>query len=173
MGIGCETSIIAPPRVATAAEGGDSRTRQVYFAPSTHTWRFGEAMPDRFNTPWRELATALYGQPSEGKIYGTMDLDLTETLAFMRDYRATTGVPLTITHVMTAILGRVLAHDVPELNCFVRTSPRQSRSARSKSVLSCAMVRWLRGRSFPSPARSTIVSSTGHRRGSWRMACAA
>lgn len=76
-------------------------------------------MADRYNTAWRELATALYAPPAEGKIYGTLDLDVGEALRFLEARRAE-GVPLTITHLMVAALGRALAEDVPELNCFVR-----------------------------------------------------
>jgi pyruvate dehydrogenase E2 component (dihydrolipoamide acetyltransferase) len=76
-------------------------------------------MRDQFNTPWRELATAIYAPPSEGKIYGTIEIDVTEALEFIQRQREA-GVPLTLTHLMTAALSHALAYDVPELNCFVR-----------------------------------------------------
>lgn len=76
-------------------------------------------MRDRYNTPWRELATALYAPPAEGKIYGSIEVDVTEALAFIARQREA-GVPLTLTHLVTAALARALAYDVPELNCYVR-----------------------------------------------------
>jgi pyruvate/2-oxoglutarate dehydrogenase complex dihydrolipoamide acyltransferase (E2) component len=76
-------------------------------------------MRDRYNTPWRELATALYAPPAEGKIYGSIEVDVTEALRFIDRQRAA-GIPLTLTHLMTATLSRALAYDVPEINCFVR-----------------------------------------------------
>lgn len=76
-------------------------------------------MSGRDTSAWRELATAIYAPPSEGKIYGTLDLDATEALRFIELSKAQ-GLGLTVTHLMTAALGRALAHDVPELNCFVR-----------------------------------------------------
>jgi pyruvate/2-oxoglutarate dehydrogenase complex dihydrolipoamide acyltransferase (E2) component len=74
---------------------------------------------DRYNTPWRELATALYAPPAEGKIYGTIEVDVTEALDFI-DRQRKGGVPLTLTHLMTAALSHALAYDVPEINCFIR-----------------------------------------------------
>ena len=76
-------------------------------------------MRDRYNTPWRELAIALYAPPAEGKIYGTIEIDVTEALRFIDRQRAA-GVPLTLTHLMTAALAYALTYDVPELNCFIR-----------------------------------------------------
>lgn len=74
---------------------------------------------DRFNSPWRVLATALYAPPSEGRIYGTLELDARAALDWIEARRGN-GVQLTLTHLMVAALGRALARDVPELNCLVR-----------------------------------------------------
>lgn len=104
-------------------------------------------MRDRYNTPWRELATALYAPPAEGKIYGSIEIDVTEALGFLARQREA-GVPLTLTHLMTASLARALAYDVPELNCFVRRGkvvPRAHAdvcvSARVEDGRSLAMIR--------------------------------
>lgn len=76
-------------------------------------------MRDRYNTPWRELATALFAPPAEGKIYGTIEIDVTDALRFIDRQRAA-GVHLTLTHLMTAALAHALSYDVAELNCFIR-----------------------------------------------------
>jgi pyruvate dehydrogenase E2 component (dihydrolipoamide acetyltransferase) len=76
-------------------------------------------MGDRYNTPWRNFATALYAPPSEGKVSGSLDLDVTEALRFIKR-QSSAGAQLTITHLMTAAIGRTLAEEVPELNCFIR-----------------------------------------------------
>ena len=35
-------------------------------------------MSDSYNTPWRKTATAIYGPPKDGKIFGTIELDVTD-----------------------------------------------------------------------------------------------
>jgi pyruvate dehydrogenase E2 component (dihydrolipoamide acetyltransferase) len=65
------------------------------------------------------MATAIYAPPSEGKIYGTLEIDVTAVLAYIREQREQ-GNYLTITHLTTAALARALAYDAPEVNCFVR-----------------------------------------------------
>ncbi len=76
-------------------------------------------MADRLNSPWRELATAIFAPPAEGKLYGLLDYDVSEALRFLEARRGQKP-HLTITHLVVASLGRALARDVPELNCFVR-----------------------------------------------------
>ncbi len=76
-------------------------------------------MKDRFDTPWRRLSTAIYTAPSDGKVFGTMEVDVTNTEHYIREQRAV-GVNLTITHVVVAAVARALALDAPEVNGFVR-----------------------------------------------------
>jgi pyruvate/2-oxoglutarate dehydrogenase complex dihydrolipoamide acyltransferase (E2) component len=80
-----------------------------------------------YNTPWRQTATALFRTPVDGRIYGTYELDMTEVIRFVEDSKRR-GVHITITGIFTSCLGRVLAFDIPELNCFVhrgRVVPRK------------------------------------------------
>ncbi len=74
---------------------------------------------DRFNTPWRVTAAAIYTTPTDSRVYGTLDIDVTEAKRFIDEQRET-GVKLTMVHVVTAVLARAVAFDVPELNCFIR-----------------------------------------------------
>jgi pyruvate dehydrogenase E2 component (dihydrolipoamide acetyltransferase) len=74
---------------------------------------------DPFDSPWRQLATALYDAPRDGRISGVLEVDVSEAMAFLEEQRLA-GTPLTITHLVTAAVARTLAEDVPELNCFVR-----------------------------------------------------
>ena len=76
-------------------------------------------MSDLYNTPWRKTATAIYGPPRDGKIFGTIEVDVTNALEYIERQRET-GVHLTITHLITSSLARALANDVPEINCYVR-----------------------------------------------------
>ena len=74
---------------------------------------------DQFNTPWRVTAAAIYTTPTDSRVYGTLDIDVTEAKAFL-DRRRAEGVKLTMVHMATAVLARAIAFDVPEMNCFIR-----------------------------------------------------
>lgn len=65
-------------------------------------------------TGWRKVANAVWNPPSDPQIYGALDLDATEALAFIAQARAR-GHHITATH----LVGRAVAHAlgaVPELN---------------------------------------------------------
>lgn len=74
---------------------------------------------DRFNTPWRVTAAAIYTTPTDSRVYGTLDIDVTDAKRFL-DSKRNEGVKLTMTHLATAVLARAIAFDVPEMNCFIR-----------------------------------------------------
>ncbi|MCH9696149.1 MAG: 2-oxo acid dehydrogenase subunit E2 [Gammaproteobacteria bacterium] len=74
---------------------------------------------DRFNTPWRVTAAAIYTTPTDSRVYGTLDIDVTDAKRYLDDIRGE-GVKLTMTHLATAVLARAVAFDVPEMNCFIR-----------------------------------------------------
>ncbi len=74
---------------------------------------------DHFNTPWRVTAAAIYTTPTDSRVYGTLDIDVTEALRFLEKKRSE-GTKVTMTHLATAVLARAVAFDVPEMNCFIR-----------------------------------------------------
>lgn len=74
---------------------------------------------DRFNTPWRVTSAAIYTTPTDSRVYGTLDIDVTEAKKFL-DQKREEGVKLTMVHLTTAVLARAVAFDVPEMNCFIR-----------------------------------------------------
>lgn len=74
---------------------------------------------DRFNTPWRVTSAAIYTTPTDSRVYGTLDIDVTEAKQFI-DRRREDGVKLTMVHLTTAVLARAIAFDAPEMNCFIR-----------------------------------------------------
>lgn len=74
---------------------------------------------DRFNTPWRVTSAAIYTTPTDSRVYGTLDIDVTDAAQFLRDKREQ-GVKITMVHLATAVLARAIAFDVPEMNCFIR-----------------------------------------------------
>ena len=74
---------------------------------------------DRFNTPWRVTAAAIYTTPTDSRVYGTLDIDVTEAKKFI-DRKREEGIKLTMVHMTTAVLARAIGFDVPEMNCFIR-----------------------------------------------------
>ena len=74
---------------------------------------------DRFNTPWRVTSAAIYTTPTDSRVYGTLDIDVTEAKKFL-DAKREEGIKLTMVHLTTAVLARAIAFDVPEMNCFIR-----------------------------------------------------
>ncbi len=64
-------------------------------------------------------AAAIYTTPTDSRVYGTLDIDVTEAKRFI-DEKREQGVKLTMVHMVTAVLARAVAFDVPELNCFIR-----------------------------------------------------
>lgn len=76
-------------------------------------------MSDRFNTPWRVTSAAIYTTPTDSRVYGTLDIDVTDAKRFI-DRKREEGVKLTMVHMTTAVLARAMAFDAPEMNCFIR-----------------------------------------------------
>jgi len=74
---------------------------------------------EQFNTPWRVTAAAIYTTPTDSRVYGTLDIDVTDAKRFL-DKKREEGVKITMTHLATAVLARAIAFDVPEMNCFIR-----------------------------------------------------
>jgi pyruvate/2-oxoglutarate dehydrogenase complex dihydrolipoamide acyltransferase (E2) component len=74
---------------------------------------------DRFNTPWRVTSAAIYTTPTDSRVYGTLDIDVTDAKKFI-DRKRAEGVKITMVHMATAVLARAMAFDAPEMNCFIR-----------------------------------------------------
>ncbi|PIF02344.1 MAG: dehydrogenase [Draconibacterium sp.] len=75
--------------------------------------------PENFNTSWRKVASTIYNKPSDSKIYGSVELDITELEKYISKKRKS-GLKITLTHIITLIIGRALRNDVPELNTYVQ-----------------------------------------------------
>ncbi|MDH5345401.1 MAG: 2-oxo acid dehydrogenase subunit E2 [Gammaproteobacteria bacterium] len=74
---------------------------------------------EQFNTPWRVTSAAIYTTPTDSRVYGTLDIDVTDARRFMQAKRDE-GIKITMVHLATAVLARAVAFDVPEMNCFIR-----------------------------------------------------
>jgi pyruvate/2-oxoglutarate dehydrogenase complex dihydrolipoamide acyltransferase (E2) component len=73
---------------------------------------------DRVST-WRRLALHTWNPPSDPTVYGQLEIDATEALELVKDLRATTGLRITVTH----LVGRAVALAIkarPEVNCIAR-----------------------------------------------------
>lgn len=69
------------------------------------------------NTPWRKIASTIYGPPRDSKLLGTMELDITEIDAFISDKRKK-GLKITLTHFLALAIGKAIAHDMPQFNTY-------------------------------------------------------
>ncbi|MFC1785863.1 2-oxo acid dehydrogenase subunit E2 [Candidatus Neomarinimicrobiota bacterium] len=74
---------------------------------------------DKYNTPWRLVASTVFGPPKDGKLYGTMDVDITETDKYIWSERRANR-KITMTSIVIAAVAHTLAIDTPEINCFIR-----------------------------------------------------
>jgi len=74
---------------------------------------------EKANSAWRVISTAVYGAPNEGKIYGTLEIDVTEAWEMIKSNRAE-GRRITMTHLVAGAIGRSLGWDIPEMNAFVK-----------------------------------------------------
>lgn len=71
------------------------------------------------NTEWRKIASSIYRKPSDSKIFGAVEIDVTG----LEDYiagRRREGDKVTLTHFFTLVVARALREEVPELNCYIR-----------------------------------------------------
>ena len=74
---------------------------------------------ENLNTNWRKVASTIYRKPIDSKIYGSVDIDVTNLEKFISEKRKQ-GVKTTLTYILTLIVGRSIRQEVPELNTFVK-----------------------------------------------------
>lgn len=70
---------------------------------------------------WRKISAATWGEPNDPQIFGDLEIDATAVLEFIEQARETTGVPLTVTHMV----GKAIAHAIgqhPDLNVRIYRS---------------------------------------------------
>lgn len=74
---------------------------------------------NNYNSNWRKVASTIYKKPIDSKIYGTVDLDVTDLEKYIAEKRKE-GVKTTLTYILTLIIGRAIREEVPELNTYVK-----------------------------------------------------
>jgi pyruvate dehydrogenase E2 component (dihydrolipoamide acetyltransferase) len=88
----------------------------------------GEAAMSEHLTRWRKLAGAMWGEPASPQFFGDLELDAAPLLDFQDQVRRTTGVHLTLTHLVGKAVAHGL-HEVPELSVRIahgKQYPRES-----------------------------------------------
>ena len=71
------------------------------------------------NNDWRKVASTIYAKPTDSKILGSVEIDVTELEKFIAQKRRE-GIKTTLTHIFTLIIARAIKEEIPELNNFVR-----------------------------------------------------
>ena len=71
------------------------------------------------NTSWRKTASTIYQKPNDSKIIGSVEFDVTDLHAYIKQKRLS-GLKLTPTHVFTLATARAIADKIPAMNSFIR-----------------------------------------------------
>ena len=71
------------------------------------------------NSDWRKVASTIYKKPTDSKILGSAEVDVTELEKFIAQKRKR-GVKITLTHVMALIVSKTLKDEVPGLNTYIK-----------------------------------------------------
>lgn len=74
---------------------------------------------DYLNSEWRKVAATIYKKPTDSKIYGVTELDVTYVEQFITQKRKE-GLKITLTHIVVLMIARALQVESPELNTYVR-----------------------------------------------------
>lgn len=71
------------------------------------------------NSDWRKVAAAIYRKPVDSKIFGSVELDVTELEAWINEQRRN-GMKITLMYPLILWVSRALKQEIPELNCYIR-----------------------------------------------------
>jgi pyruvate/2-oxoglutarate dehydrogenase complex dihydrolipoamide acyltransferase (E2) component len=71
------------------------------------------------NSGWRKVASSIYRRPTDSKIFGSVEIDITDLEVFIAEKRRN-GIKATLTHVFILAAARALKQEIPELNTFIK-----------------------------------------------------
>lgn len=74
---------------------------------------------EELNSGWRKVASSIYRRPIDSKIFGSVEIDVTDLEAYIAEKRKL-GIKATLTHVFILAAARALKTEVPELNTFIK-----------------------------------------------------
>jgi pyruvate/2-oxoglutarate dehydrogenase complex dihydrolipoamide acyltransferase (E2) component len=83
---------------------------------------------DQLNTTWRKVASTIYKKPTDSKVLGGVEVDVTDLEKYIAEKRKA-GFKITLTHFFVLVLARALKTEIPEFNAYVRRGriiPRKS-----------------------------------------------
>lgn len=67
---------------------------------------------------WRRLAVHVWGRPSDPTVYGNIDIDMRQSLAWIEEAERVSGNRITVTHMVVKAIAQALAAQ-PEANAIV------------------------------------------------------
>ncbi len=76
-------------------------------------------MNDSLNTSWRKTALTMYQKPVDSKIFGSVEIDVTDLDKYISEQRKK-GIKITLTHFFLLATARAIREEIPELNTFVK-----------------------------------------------------
>ena len=74
---------------------------------------------EELNTTWRKVASSIYRRPTDSKIFGSVEIDITDLEAYIAEKRKI-GIKATLTHIFILAAARALRKEVPELNTYIK-----------------------------------------------------
>ncbi|NBB21345.1 dehydrogenase [Runella sp. CRIBMP] len=74
---------------------------------------------ESFNTTWRKTASTIYKKPIDSKIFGSVEIDITELERYIQAQRKA-GVKATLTHFFLLATARAIKEEVPEFNTYLK-----------------------------------------------------
>lgn len=74
---------------------------------------------NRLNTAWRKTASTIYKKPTDSKIFGSVEIDITDLEKYITEQRKS-GVKLTLTHFFLVATARAITEHLPEFNTYVK-----------------------------------------------------
>ncbi len=78
------------------------------------------------NSEWRRVSSSIYRKPTDSKILGSVELDVTELEVYLKNQREK-GIKLTYTHFFAFAIASGIKEKVPQFNTFVRRGKIVSR----------------------------------------------
>ena len=74
-------------------------------------------MTKNLNTSWRQIASTIYKKPNDSKIFGSVEIDVTDLESYI-DKKRKEGLKITLTHFFMLATSRAISNDIPELNTY-------------------------------------------------------
>lgn len=84
------------------------------------------------NTSWRKTASTIYKKPVDSKIFGSVEIDITDLEKYIADKRKS-GVKITLTHFFLVATARAIK-EIPELNTYIKRGNIYSHEAINATV---------------------------------------